>query len=267
MTTRVSPLFPSQVISMPRTVLAGNWKMHKTAAETRSYIEAFLTQLPPLPPDADVVLAPPYTALATANAALGTQTRVMLGAQNVHWELQGAYTGEISVPMLLEHGVRYVIVGHSERRAACNEVDHTVNLKVKTLLAHSLVPIVAVGETLEEREAGNTEERVLSQTRLALDGLSPPDVARVVLAYEPIWAIGTGHNCDPQEAARVMTAIRGSVAELANVPIVYGGSMKAENVAEYMAQPAINGGLVGGASLDPAGFATLVRNAIGANVA
>jgi triosephosphate isomerase len=252
---------------VPRTVLAANWKMHKTAAETRSYIESFLRLVPMLPADADVVLAPPYTALAAARDALKVQTRVRLGAQNVHWELQGAYTGEISVPMLAEHGVQYAIVGHSERRAACNELDRTVNLKIKTLLAHSLVPIVAVGETLDEREAGNTEERVVSQTRLALEGLQSADVARVILAYEPIWAIGTGHNCDPLEAARVMALIRGCVAGLEEVPLLYGGSMNAENVAQYMAQPPINGGLVGGASLDPSGFATLVKNAIGANVA
>ena len=171
-----------------------------------------------------------------------------------------AYTGDISVPMLLEHGVQYVIIGHSERRAYFNELDRTVNLKVKTALAHGMTPIVAVGETLEERDAGRTDERVISQTREALDAVSDADIERIVMAYEPIWAIGTGHNCDPAEANRVMAAIRHCIPALATVPILYGGSMKPENVASYMAQPNINGGLVGGASLDAAGFATLIRN-------
>jgi triosephosphate isomerase (TIM) len=237
--------------------------MHKTAAETVAFIDDFLAVLPPLDAQTAVVLAPPYTALAAAHEALAHQTSVSLGAQNVHWDLQGAYTGEIGALMLLEHGVRYVIVGHSERRAFCNELDRTVNLKARTLLAHGLVPIVAVGETLEEREAGATEQRVISQTQLALEGLGRDEVARTVIAYEPVWAIGTGRNCEPREAARVMGVIRGSVEGLDDVSILYGGSMKAENVAEYMAQPGVNGGLVGGASLDPRGFAQLIANAIG----
>lgn len=246
---------------MPRTIVAGNWKMHKTGAETRAFFDAFLPEVATCPSDVTVVVAPPFTALGAAHGILSGQSRVALGAQNVHWELQGAYTGDVSVPMLQEHGVAYVIVGHSERRAYFNEVDRTVNLKVKTLLAHGMTPIVAVGETLEERQEGRTDERVISQTREALDSLDDGDVARVVMAYEPIWAIGTGHNCDPAEANRVMAAIRHCVPALAGVPILYGGSMKPENVASYMAQPNINGGLVGGASLDAAGFATLIRNA------
>jgi triosephosphate isomerase len=241
--------------------------MHKTCAETRDFVAAFRSALVPLPSGVQVVIAPPFTALAAAADALRGDTRIALGAQNAHWELQGAYTGEVSVPMLLEHGVRYVIVGHSERRAFCNELDRTVNLKVKTLLAHGIIPIVAVGETLEEREAGTTRTRVLSQTQLALDGVSASDAARVVMAYEPVWAIGTGRNCDPQEAGRVMGAIRDAADGLAGVPMLYGGSMKTENVAQYMAQPEINGGLVGGASLDPSGFAALIASAIGAATA
>ncbi|HET9029241.1 MAG TPA: triose-phosphate isomerase [Candidatus Aquilonibacter sp.] len=245
---------------MPRTIVAGNWKMHKTAAETRAFLDAFLAEAPSFPPSVTVVIAPPFTALAAAHDMLQKTDRVALGAQNVHWELQGAYTGDISVPMLLERGVTYVIVGHSERRAYFNELDRTVNLKVKTLLARGITPIVAVGETLEERDAGQTDARVVSQTREALDGLSDADVCRVVMAYEPIWAIGTGHNCDAAEADRVMGAIRACIPALRDVPILYGGSMKADNVAGYMQQPNINGGLVGGASLDPVTFATLVRN-------
>ncbi len=246
---------------MPRTVIAGNWKMHKTSAETRTFIETFLPLVAHVPRDVDIVIAPPFTALAAAHGALRQPARVRLGAQNVHWEPQGAYTGEISIAMLLEHGVDHVIVGHSERRTFNNEVDATVNLKVRALLAHGLTPIVAVGETLDEREAGITDERVIAQTRAALAGLESETLRRVVLAYEPIWAIGTGRNCDPLEAGRVMGAIRGCIDALRDVPILYGGSMKADNVAAYMAQPHINGGLVGGASLDASTFAALVRNA------
>jgi triosephosphate isomerase len=175
--------------------------------------------------------------------------------------LQGAFTGEISAPMLREFGVAYVILGHSERRARCNETDRTVNLKVHTALEQSLVPIVAVGETLEERKAGKTDERVVAQTRAAFDGVSRSVLAGVVSAYEPIWAIGTGENCDPDEADRVMALIRSCVGGLDATPILYGGSMNAENVAAYVARPNVNGGLVGGASLDANGFAALIASA------
>jgi triosephosphate isomerase (TIM) len=249
------------VINVPRTILAGNWKMHKTAAQARAFFEGFLPEAPLFPRGVEVVIAPPFTAIPAAHLLLHQQSRVALGAQNVHWEETGAYTGEISPQMLIEHGVSYAIIGHSERRAYCNELDRTVNLKVHALLRHGLTPIVAVGETLDEREAGVTDERVTAQTRAALDGVGPEQIANVVLAYEPIWAIGTGQNCDPAEANRVMHAIRTCVGGLDEVPILYGGSMKAENVAAYMEQENVNGGLVGGASLDASGFAMLIRNA------
>ncbi len=185
----------------------------------------------------------------------------MLGAQNVHWESHGPFTGEISAPMLREFDVRYAIVGHSERRMYFNETDQTVNLKVKALLKHGITPIVAVGETAQERKDGHTDGRVVSQTVAALDGLDAAEVAGIVMAYEPIWAIGTGANCDPVEADRVMQIIRNSVAGLDDVPILYGGSARPDNVALYAAQPNINGGLIGGASLDPDGFATLIEAA------
>lgn len=246
---------------MPRTIVAGNWKMHKTAAQTRAFFDVFLPLAAKLPERIEIVVAPPFTALPTAHELLRRHPRVALGAQNVHWELHGAFTGEISVPMLLEFGVRHVVVGHSERRTFFNELDRTVNLKVKTLLAHGMTPIVAVGETFEERQAGHTDRRVVSQTIAALEGLDLDQVSRVVLAYEPIWAIGTGANCDPVEANRVMSAIRGSTPGLSDVPILYGGSVKPENVASYAEQPDINGGLIGGASLDPHAFATLIEAA------
>ena len=179
----------------------------------------------------------------------------------MHWELEGPFTGEVSAPMLREFGVTHVILGHSERRAYCDETDRTVNLKVHTALAQALTPIVAVGETGSQRSAGETDDRVVTQTRAALAGVATTDLSRVVIAYEPIWAIGTGQNCDPDEADRVMALIRTSVEGLAGTPILYGGSMKAENVAAYVAKPNVNGGLVGGASLDPAGFAALIGNA------
>jgi triosephosphate isomerase (TIM) len=246
---------------MPRTILAGNWKMHKTAAQTRMFFETFLPEAEAFPHDIDVVIAPPFTALPAAHLALHNQSRVALGAQNVHWEAAGAFTGEISIPMLVEHGVRYVIVGHSERRAFFGELDRNINLKIRAILEAGLTPIVAVGETGDERQADMTDERVVAQTRAAFEGLTNEQLANVVLAYEPIWAIGTGKNCDPAEANRVMGAIRHCIDALADMPILYGGSMKADNVAAYMAQPHINGGLIGGASLDPSAFAMLVRNA------
>ena len=246
---------------MPRTIIAGNWKMHKTAAETAAFFETFLPQVASLPQHVGVVIAPPFTALARAHEILKKYPSVALASQNVHWELHGPFTGEISATMLTEHGVSHAIIGHSERRAANGEQDFAVNLKAKTLLKASMTPIIAVGETLDERNAGETDARVMLQTRAALDGIHASDLAKIVLAYEPIWAIGTGHNCDPVEANRVMSMIRSCVSGLDDVPILYGGSMKADNVAHYMAQPNINGGLVGGASLDPNVFATLIRNA------
>lgn len=246
---------------MPRTIVAGNWKMHKTAGETRAFLDDFLARVASVPAEIEIVVAPPFTAIPAAHERLHAQSRVALGAQTVHWELQGAHTGEISAPMLIEFAVRYVIIGHSERRLYCNELDRTVNLKAHTALRHGITPIIAVGETLEERDAGKTDERVITQTRAALEGFNDELIAGCVIAYEPIWAIGTGQNCDPAEADRVMGKIRSCVPALADVPILYGGSMKPDNVAQYMARTNINGGLVGGASLDPAGFATLVANA------
>ncbi len=246
---------------MPRRIVAGNWKMHKTAAQTRAYLQTFLPLAAQIPDRIEIVIAPPFTAIPAAHELLRDHPRVLLGAQNVHWDLHGPFTGEIAAPMLREFDVRYTIVGHSERRMYFNETDRTVNLKVKTLLKHGITPIVAVGETSEERAAGETDRRVVSQTTAALDGLDATDVLRVVLAYEPIWAIGTGANCEPVEANRVMGVIRNSVAGLDDVPILYGGSMKPENAASYATQPNINGGLIGGASLDPDGFATLIEAA------
>ncbi|HLX26207.1 MAG TPA: triose-phosphate isomerase [Candidatus Cybelea sp.] len=244
-----------------RKLVVANWKMHKTAAETGEYIDNFLALVPSLPPEVEIVLAPPFTSISRAASKL-EGSRVRLGAQTMHWERSGAFTGEISAPMLREFGVSHVILGHSERRAYFNETDRTVNLKVHSAVAHRLVPIVAVGETLEERRAGSADDRVVTQTRAAFDGVAVDALRGVVIAYEPIWAIGTGENCDPAEADRVMATIRSSLEGLDETPILYGGSMNTENVASYSAKPNIDGGLVGGASLDPNGFAQLIRSAV-----
>jgi triosephosphate isomerase (TIM) len=245
---------------MPRTIIAGNWKMHKTAQATGAFFDAFLPLVPALPEKIEIVVAPPFTSIPLAWTRLAG-SRVALGAQTMHWELEGPFTGEIGAGMLREFGVRYVILGHSERRMYCNETDRDVNLKVSTALAQELVPIVAVGESLEERNAGLTDERIVVQTRAAFDGIAPSLLEHVALAYEPVWAIGTGKNCDPGEADRVMALMRACVGGLEETPILYGGSMKPENVGSYMERPNINGGLVGGASLDPNSFAALIENA------
>ncbi|MBV9232991.1 MAG: triose-phosphate isomerase [Candidatus Eremiobacteraeota bacterium] len=234
--------------------------MHKTAADTAAFLDLFLPKAATLPHHVEIVLAPPFPSIPAAWQAL-RNTRVRLGAQTMHWELEGAFTGEVSAPMLREFGVSHVIVGHSERRAYCNETDEAVHRKVRTALEQGITPIVAVGETLEQRNAGIIDEHVIWQTRLALRGLANVDLARVILAYEPIWAIGTGRSCAPDEAQRVMRAIRGCLDGLSEAPILYGGSMNAQNVADYLREPDINGGLVGGASLDPDGFASLIATA------
>lgn len=234
--------------------------MNKTASETAAFFDVFLPVATALPNEIEIVVAPPFTSIPLASQRLdGSQVR--LAAQTMHWELKGAFTGEISAPMLRELGVSYVILGHSERRAYCDETDRTVNLKVHTALREGLTPIVAVGETLEQRDAGETDERVVAQTRAAFEGVPASRLAAVVIAYEPIWAIGTGKNCRAEEADRVMGAIRGALEGLEATPILYGGSMTADNVAAYVARPNVNGGLVGGASLDPRGFAALIANA------
>ncbi len=217
-----------------------------------------------MPDHVEIVLCPPFTALAAVSPKLKAG-RVHLGAQDVHWENSGAFTGAVSAPMLREYGVHYVIVGHSERREYFGDTDLTVRLKTAAALGAGLTPIVAVGETLELRDAGKTLQHVTLQTRAALEGLSEAGLERVVLAYEPIWAIGTGRNCDPAEANAVMAAIRACVPGLREAPILYGGSVKAENIANYTAQPEIDGGLVGGASLDPESFAALCTVAAGAS--
>lgn len=233
--------------------------MHKTAAQAVAYVERFLELVPSIPEHVELVLCPPFTALPAVSDVL--RPRVKLGAQNMHWDEAGAFTGEISAPMLAEFGVQYVIAGHSERRLYFGETDQYVRLKAATALQFGMTPIVAVGESLDVREAGNAKKHVLDQVRAALNGLGRDALSKIVVAYEPIWAIGTGKNCNPEDANDIMHAIRGCMPGLEDVPILYGGSVKPENIAQYTAQSDIDGGLVGGASLDPDGFAALAKGA------
>ena len=246
-----------------RPIIAGNWKMNNTKAETTE----LLTALKPLVADAEaeVVVCVPYTAIDTA-ASIIKGSNIKLGAENVHWAEKGAFTGEISAKMLVELGVEYVIIGHSERRQYFGETDQTVNMRVKAALAAGLKPIICVGESLEEREAGKTEEVVTRQTKAAFDGVSKEDLVNTVIAYEPIWAIGTGKTATAEEANATIKVIRDTMAGLycakcaeEKVRIQYGGSMNPKNAKELMAQPNIDGGLIGGASLKAVDFSQVVK--------
>jgi triosephosphate isomerase len=237
-----------------KIVIAGNWKMYKTQAEAMEFLQGFMPQLNDVADDREVVLCVPFTALVKMSQFLHGSL-VRLGAQNVHWETSGAYTGEVAAPMLTEIGVRYVIVGHSERRQYFGETDETVNMRLRAAQAAGLTPILCVGETKQQRDLGEIESVILSQ----LDhGLKEIDQTNLVIAYEPIWAIGTGDTCASAEANRVIGLIR---AKLTNpdVPIQYGGSVNSGNADEILQQPEIDGALVGGASLQPDSFARIVN--------
>ncbi|HEY9822688.1 MAG TPA: triose-phosphate isomerase [Candidatus Sericytochromatia bacterium] len=239
---------------MRKIVIAGNWKMYKTQSEASEFLQKFLPELENTPEERDVLLCAPFTALGIISKSLHGSL-VQLGAQNVHWEDEGAYTGEVSGAMLTEIGVRYVIVGHSERRQYFGETDETVNKRLLAAQRHGLTPILCVGETKQQRDAGETE--LLISTQLKKD-LVDVDQQNLIIAYEPIWAIGTGDTCEALEANRVIGLIR-SQLKVSDVPIQYGGSVKPNNIDEIMAQPEIDGALVGGASLEPASFARIVN--------
>ncbi len=246
--------------------VCGNWKMHRTAAEARALAREVRAAAEPLPHRVDVAVAPPFTALAAVAEALAG-SRVGLGAQNLHWEAQGAFTGEVSAPMLVEAGCRYVLCGHSERRQFFGDTDEWVARKTRAALAAGLHPVVCVGETLPEREGGKTLEVVGRQVRAALAGLSPEQVGALTVAYEPVWAIGTGKTATAAQAQEVHAAIRSILRELAPavadaVRILYGGSVKPDNAAELMSQPDVDGALVGGASLKAADFTGIIQGAL-----
>lgn len=239
---------------MRKIVIAGNWKMFKTQAESLEFLQGFIRSLDQMPEEREVILCAPFTALPSLSKNLHGSI-VYLGAQNVHWEENGAYTGEIAAPMLTEIGVRYVIIGHSERRQYFGETDETVNLRLKAAQRFGLKPILCVGETKQQRDAGETEAVISSQLEKDLVDV---DQENLVIAYEPIWAIGTGDTCEVNEANRVIGLIRGQLSN-PNVSIQYGGSVKPDNIDQIMAQPEIDGVLVGGASLEPESFARIVN--------
>jgi triosephosphate isomerase len=256
---------------MRTPLVIGNWKMQGTIAEARPLATGVRDGLKRFK-GADVVLCPPFTALA-AVAEIVKDGPVRLGAQNCHWEAAGAHTGEVSPVMLAEIGCQYVLAGHSERRREMGETDEIVAKKVQAAFAHGLIPVLCVGETAEERRQGLTFTTVEGQLRAGLAGLPPESIARGVLAYEPVWAIGTGQNATPQQAAEVHGYLRGILSELTSkeiaqgIRILYGGSVKAENTEELVAAPEIDGALVGGASLNAPGFVAIAKNAARAGAA
>ena len=228
--------------------------MHKTQAEAQAFIQDFKPLIDETPEAREVVLCVPYTDLSLMTKTLHG-SRIQLGAQNVHWAETGAYTGEVSAEMLTEIGIQYVVIGHSERRQYFGETDETANLRLLSAQASGLTPILCVGESKSQRDAGETEKVIINQVKR---GIVDVDQERLVIAYEPIWAIGTGDTCDAEEANRVIGLIREQL-DNKNVTIQYGGSVKPGNVDEIMAQPEIDGALVGGASLDAVGFARIVN--------
>ena len=247
--------------ALRKAVIAGNWKMNKTPAEAKELIAA----IAPLVKDAgcEVVACTPFVDLTSAQEA-AAGTNIQIGAENCHWEVSGAYTGEISAQMLTSMGVNIVIIGHSERRQYFGETDVTVQKRVRAALDAGLTVILCVGETLEQREQGITSELVAMQTKIALGGVSEEELKRIIIAYEPVWAIGTGKTATAQQANEVCHTIRECIASVYSqaaadgITIQYGGSMNAGNAAELLAQPDVDGGLIGGASLKPNDFATIV---------
>ena len=247
-----------------RRVIAGNWKMYKTQADTRAFFAAFNPLVAGVV-DCDIVIAPPFTSiLAAVEATRGT--KIGISAQNVYWEKEGAFTGEVSTGMLVEAGCRYTIIGHSERRQFFGETNETVLKKTKAALAAGLTPIVCIGEMLADREAGNTEKICETQFRGSFGALTSEEFSRILIAYEPVWAIGTGRTATPEIAAAVHKFVRQcavaqfAASEAARLRILYGGSVKPDNIQGLMAQEELDGVLVGGASLEAKSFASIVKD-------
>lgn len=252
---------------MRKKILAANWKMNMTNGEARSFMENFLREIGD-ELDVEVVIIPPFLSIATVTECLSKHQSVKVGAQNMHFEKSGAFTGEISAGMLRDLYVRFVVIGHSERRALFGETDAIVNKKVKAAHIAALRPILCVGETLGQRDAGEVETVLATQLRGGLADLTPKEIVDTVIAYEPVWAIGTGRTASPEQAQEAHAFIRKTIAEIADqatadkVRIQYGGSVKPENTAALMSQPDIDGALVGGASLDARSFAQIVENTV-----
>jgi triosephosphate isomerase len=253
---------------MRREVIAANWKMHKTHLEAIQAVQKLSYLLDARDTErTEVVVCPPFTALRSIQTLIESdRLPFRLGAQNVHWEEKGALTGEVSAAMLEALKVGYVIVGHSERRQHFGETDAQVSRKVRAAADHGMTPILCVGETAEERDAGRTGERVVGQVRQGVSRVNPDEAARMVIAYEPVWAIGTGRPCAPSDAGEVIRTIRDTLETAfstdvgESVRVQYGGSVKAGNIREFMAHPEIDGALVGGASLDPEEMALIVKH-------
>jgi triosephosphate isomerase (TIM) len=251
---------------MRKKILAANWKMNLTQSEAESYLAAFNSEIGEVD-DVEVVIVPPFTAIPALVAASEKMPSIRIGAQNMHWEKSGAFTGEVSAAMLRALFVKYVILGHSERRALFGETDEIVNRKVRAALEAGLRPIFCIGETLRERDAGKVEEVLSRQVRLGLGGVAQKDLTEIVVAYEPCWAIGTGRTATPSEAQEAHAYVRSVLTELSStavadrIRIQYGGSVKPENTEELMRQKDIDGALVGGASLDPRSFVRIIRRA------
>jgi len=247
-------------------LISGNWKMHHNHFEALATVQKLAYLLDDLDGAVEVSVHPPFTDLRTLQTAIEQdRMEIALGAQHCHWEEKGAFTGEVAPAMLAKLNVRYVIAGHSERRELFGETDEWVNRKVLAILANGMTPILCCGETLDEREAGGTADKVSGQVRAGLEGASPQQVGALVIAYEPIWAIGTGRTASAEDAQETCALVRATVAEVAGadaastVRVQYGGSVKPANATELMAQPDIDGALVGGASLDAEDFARIVR--------
>ena len=249
---------------MRKKIVAANWKMNMTQSESERFVESFLRDVGEIT-EVEVVIIPPFTAIAKVSEALGRAQNIKVGAQNMYWEQSGPYTGEISAPLLRDLFVHYVVLGHSERRTLFGETDEMVNRKVRAALEAKLRPIVCVGETLEQRDKGNVEKILSLQLKGSLAGVTPKELQEIVIAYEPVWAIGTGRNATPAQAQEAHAFIRHTLRDMADdataerVRIQYGGSVKPENARELMSQPDIDGALVGGASLDPRSFAQIVK--------
>jgi triosephosphate isomerase len=251
---------------MRKKIIAANWKMNMTQGESARFLDSFLRDVGEIN-DVEVVIIPPFTAIPKVSETLGRAHNIKLGAQNMYWEKSGAFTGEISAPLLRDLFVHYVVLGHSERRTLFGETDETVNRKVRAAHEAKLRPIVCIGETLDQRDKGDVEKVLSMQLRGSLAGLQPKEMQESVIAYEPVWAIGTGRNATPQQAQEAHAFIRHTLSKMANnetadrIRIQYGGSVKSENARELMSQSDIDGALVGGASLDPRSFAQIVKAA------
>ena len=251
---------------MRKKIVAANWKMNMTQGEATAFVSTFLLEISKSR-DVEIVIVPPFTAISAVNAALENAQHVKVGAQNMHWERAGAFTGEISPAMLRDLFVRYVVLGHSERRTLFGETDDIVNRKVRAAHEATLRPILCVGESLAQREAGEVEKVLTAQLKGSLAGVGAKELQETVIAYEPVWAIGTGKTATADQAQEAHAFIRSVLAEISDeatsekIRIQYGGSVKPDNARQLMSQPDIDGALVGGASLDPRSFAQIVQGA------